>query len=115
MTVYSNKTIPYADTYVIYIAEGSILVIFNAFFASLIYCIRHLRHQKEYVIIAWNLIFDSFYGLAHFTAGTYRLSLYYSETCKSHKRLPLLYNYVATLFHFQFSYQLYKSAMETKT
>lgn len=86
-TVYSNRTTASLDvgSYYAYVIEGAILLFFNLFLALVIIITKRLRSQKEYIIIASNMLFDAAFGLAYFIAGIYRLHIYYTETRKHRK------------------------------
>src|SRR4051794_31635733 len=66
----------------LYIVEGSILLLFNFYFASKIFLNHKLRNQKEYIIVGSNMLFDAMLGLGYLYAGIFRMMMYYNETCK---------------------------------
>lgn len=85
MTPYSDRTTESLDVVSLYayVIEGGLLFVLSLYFSIIILLIRRLRRQKEYIVIAANMLFDSIFGLAYFSAGIYRLFIYYTEICKS--------------------------------
>uniref|UniRef100_A0A914CTS5 Uncharacterized protein n=1 Tax=Acrobeloides nanus TaxID=290746 RepID=A0A914CTS5_9BILA len=83
VVVYSNTTTAslFVGTYYAYVVEGAILLFFNLYLALVIFFTKRLRSQKEYVVIASNMMFDAIFGLGYFIAGIYRLQIYYTEQC----------------------------------
>jgi hypothetical protein len=81
--VYSNTTTASLDagSYYAYIVEGAILLFFNLYLALVILFTKRLRSEKEYVVIASNMMFDAAFGLAYLSAGISRLHIYYTEEC----------------------------------
>jgi len=84
MTVYSNISTSSMDyvSYYMYIVEGYILFAINLLLALIIICRKEMRSQKEYIIYLGNTLYDSVYSLAYGTAGTFRISVYLTETCQ---------------------------------
>ncbi|CAI5452837.1 unnamed protein product [Caenorhabditis angaria] len=56
----------------IYISEGLFVLLVNMFLAVRLFTNRHLRAQKEFVVIGSCIIFDIFFGITYFSAGLYR-------------------------------------------
>ena len=83
-TVYSTtlaSTLDYV-TYYIYIVEGSLLFTLNICLILFICYNKQFRSQKEFIIYIGVLFYDAFFGLAHVAAGTVRIQVYLTETCK---------------------------------
>ena len=81
--LYTNKPTSTIDIWGIYlyVVEGTILLIFNVYFASKIFLNQRLKDQKEYIIVGSNMLFDSMLGLAYLCAGIFRMKMYYTEKC----------------------------------
>ena len=84
MTIYSNISTSSMDyvSYYMYIVEGYMLFVINLLLALIIVRRKKLRSQKEYIIYLGNVLYDSFYGLGYAVAGTFRISIFLTETCK---------------------------------
>jgi hypothetical protein len=46
-----------------------------------------LKTKKEFIIYLGNILHDSFHALGYAVAGTFRISVFLTETCKFVKRL----------------------------
>uniref|UniRef100_A0A914DBJ8 Uncharacterized protein n=1 Tax=Acrobeloides nanus TaxID=290746 RepID=A0A914DBJ8_9BILA len=65
VVIYSNTTTAslFVGSYYAYVVEGAILLFFNLYLALVIFFTKRLRSQKEYVVIASNMMFDATFGL----------------------------------------------------
>ena len=69
------------------VIEGGILVLLNFYLAIVILLSEKLRSQKEYVLIALNMVFDGFFGMAYLLDGLYYLQVHYTHECKENSNL----------------------------
>ena len=84
MTIYSNVSTSSMDyvSYYMYIVEGYTLVFLDLLLIMFIVWRKELRSHKEFIIYLGNLLHDLIYSLGYAVAGTFRISVFLTETCK---------------------------------
>uniref|UniRef100_A0A7E4ZYL9 G_PROTEIN_RECEP_F1_2 domain-containing protein n=1 Tax=Panagrellus redivivus TaxID=6233 RepID=A0A7E4ZYL9_PANRE len=62
--------------YYLYIIEGSVIIFLSASLATVILVTPRFVKQKEYVLLAINVLFDAVFGLQYLLEGNYLLGVY---------------------------------------
>lgn len=76
--------------YFLYVIEGTILIILNFLISITIFTNRRFREQKEYLILAGNILFDLLFGIAYFSTGLSRLIFFFTYKNSTTLKYPKL-------------------------